>query len=455
MKRKKISIAAARTNVDDEVFPFFRNLPSHLTDRILLQLPIKSLLVCKSVCKTWKTLISESHFAKSHFEQSQPSLMIRTGPVSRTMYLLHCDPQKFEIGSNHRVKLAPIFKIPLRSFRERDEINNESKRPLRAARLISGKKDENIDRGRQSLHIACNSDFDKFNIVNSCNGLLCLSDPSLGNPLVICNPITGEFIRLPESTMNGTRVRRQGQGAFGFQPKTNEYKVINMRVRSVKRGNWWWESELVILEINTLGTPSWRNVEVDPQIYFRQLKYPTCVNGALHWLRYEGLQMSILVFCFESERLKSFPSPPHGFGNHNNGTRGNSHVSMGELKGFLYICDWTFLSDVPMWVMKEHGIEESWTKVYKYNTSFIPLDRPVSWRSGLWPIKHFEEGAAILLYDYNCLFYYEPAKNRCKAFQIHGSRSDSFEVIPHIPSLISLKDVLKGDSIKVLNIHSR
>jgi len=130
-------------------------------------------------------LISESHFAKSHFEQSPLSLMIRTNDynrVSRTMYLLECDPEKFEIGSN--------------------EINNESRLPYRAARLSSGKNDENNDRGRQSLYIACNRDFDKFDIVNSCNGLLCLSDPSFGNPLVICNPVTGEFIRLPESTMN-------------------------------------------------------------------------------------------------------------------------------------------------------------------------------------------------------------------------------------------------------------
>ena len=325
MKRKKISIAAARTESDDEVFPFFDNLPSHVTARILLRLPINSLLICKSVCKIWKTLISESHFANSHFERSPLSLMIRTNDyyrVSRTLYLLHCDHQKFEIGSNNLVKLAPIFKLPLRSFRDKsDEINNQSKRPFRAARLVSGKKDENSDRGRQSLYIACNSDFDKFNIANSCNGLLCLFDPSFGNPLVICNPITGEFIRLPKSTTNRTRERRQGQAAFGFQPKTNEYKVINMWVRDVKRANAW------EFEINTLGTPSWRNVEVDPQISLSRLKYPTCVNGALHWIRFEVQQMSILVFCFENERLQSFPSPPHVFGNHNNGILGTAMLA--------------------------------------------------------------------------------------------------------------------------------
>jgi len=127
MKRKKISIAAARSEVDDEaetshdeLFPFFDNLPSHLTANILLKLPIKPLLICKCVCKIWKTMISEPHFAKSHFERSPISLMIRTRHgVSRTLYLLECEPDKFEIGSNNHVKLEPIFKLPLRSFRDK------------------------------------------------------------------------------------------------------------------------------------------------------------------------------------------------------------------------------------------------------------------------------------------------------------------------------------------------
>jgi len=223
----------------------------------------------------------------------------------------------------------------------------------------------------------------------------------------------------------------------------------------VKRANVW-EFERLILEINTLGTPSWRNVEVDPQISFSSLKYPTCVNGALHWIRFEGLQRSILVFCFESETLQSFPSPQM-FANHNNGFLGNRHISMGELKGFLYICDSTFLSDVSMWVMNEYGIGESWTKIYNIDTSFNPSETRVPRRYGLsCQIKHFEEGAAILLYhSCNCFIYYEPEKYGFKVFRIHGSRSNFFEVIPHIPSLISLKDVLKDGNIEVLNIHSR
>lgn len=64
----------------------------------------------------------------------------------------------------------------------------------------------------------------------------------------------------------------------------------------------------------TLGTPSWRNVELDSQISISRLKDPIYVNGALHWIMLEG---SILCSCF---------------GNHSNGYIGLKHITMGELK---------------------------------------------------------------------------------------------------------------------------
>ncbi|AES95115.2 F-box protein [Medicago truncatula] len=267
MKRKKDSIAPVRARrrcnkekgkVDeadnhDELCPYFDNLPSHLTAHILLKLHIKSLLICKCVCKIWKTIISEQHFAKLHFERSQVCLMIWTDDdrlVSRTMYHLECEPEKFKIGSNNHVKLDPIFKLPLRgyikSFREKsDRIKNKSKRP----------------------YIACNRDRDHFDIVNSCSGLLCLSEPTTGNPLVICNPITGEFIRLLEATTirmpNDTAyILNQEAAGCGFYPKTNEYKVINIWKKYARRAICDYACEIervVIVEIHTLGTPTWRN----------------------------------------------------------------------------------------------------------------------------------------------------------------------------------------------------
>ncbi|AES95262.2 F-box and associated interaction domain protein [Medicago truncatula] len=44
-----------------------RFLPEELIVKILLSLPVRSLLRFKRVCKTWKTLISDTQFANNRF----------------------------------------------------------------------------------------------------------------------------------------------------------------------------------------------------------------------------------------------------------------------------------------------------------------------------------------------------------------------------------------------------
>lgn len=138
--------------------------------------------------------------------------------------LLECELKNFELGSNNHVKLEFIF-------------NNGSR--------------ENL--------VACNIDIANLDVVNSCNGLLCLCDPfSNGFPLVVCNPVIGEFIRLPNATMTSTRlstkrVINQEHVGFGYQPKTNDYKVIKIWTRHV-RGDNNFVFERAILEIHTGNT---------------------------------------------------------------------------------------------------------------------------------------------------------------------------------------------------------
>ncbi|RHN63682.1 putative F-box domain-containing protein [Medicago truncatula] len=59
--------SASETTVNKPLPPF---LPEELIVEILLRLSVKSLLQYKCVCKTWKTLLSDPQFAKSHLLSS-------------------------------------------------------------------------------------------------------------------------------------------------------------------------------------------------------------------------------------------------------------------------------------------------------------------------------------------------------------------------------------------------
>ncbi|MCH82113.1 F-box family protein, partial [Trifolium medium] len=416
MNRRFNSIASVTTRyrgkpAKEKVGRSFADLPSSITTCILLQLPIKSVSMCKCVCKTWNALISDPYFATLYSQHASLGFMIRTtcpGHVSNTLHLFECKPKK--VGCVD-VKFDPKFKLPLRN-----------------------------------ANTTCDDDpADKFGVVNSCNGLLCLCEPTSMsgelqrvNNLVVCNPITGEFIRLPEATgiMN---TRKAICAGLGFQPKTNEYKVI--RMCKIDNGN------AMVVEMHTLGTTTWKTIEVDPKFLFLRLESPASVNGALHWINFDGKIRSILCFDFESERLQSFPSPPPPPPPESNVLG----ISMVELKGFLYFCE-SILNSCVVWLMKKYGIGESWTKVFcTDNFNKFP------WRFSICrPIKHFENGGGALLlqwsYATDSFVYFEPGHTRI--FDVSWDKPVWFESIPHNPSFISLKNIVKGKNIEVQNVHS-
>ena len=54
-------------------------LPHELMVEILLRLPVKSLIRFKSVSKPWRSLISDTHFTKSHLD-------LAAAPTNRFLY---------------------------------------------------------------------------------------------------------------------------------------------------------------------------------------------------------------------------------------------------------------------------------------------------------------------------------------------------------------------------------
>ncbi|GAU36235.1 hypothetical protein TSUD_214320 [Trifolium subterraneum] len=298
MERKRGSIPSARARkrgktgnekVDDienqELGPSFADLPFPITNDILLRLSTKSVLICKRVCRTWNTLISDPHFKKLHFERSSIGFLIRTCDpklVSRTMYLLEDEPPELDSECSNSLKLEPTLKLPLRD-----------------GKLVLDEQD-----GTDGF-LVCNAEDHRFDVVNSCNGLLCLCQPFNNDPLVVCNPVTGEFIRLPK-VIKSSHSQGTLYSGIGFHTKTNEYKVVRILYGRISN-----------VEINVVGTPTWRKVRVD-----------------------------------------DLPSPPTFF-QHN-------VICMGALRDSLYVCNASLPSSMDVWIMKDDDTGIFWTKAFTW-----------------------------------------------------------------------------------------
>lgn len=60
-------------------------LPSDITIDILLsRLPIRAIIVCKNVCRSWRKLLSSSEFVKYHLSTSTGGLFIHLKPLDET-----------------------------------------------------------------------------------------------------------------------------------------------------------------------------------------------------------------------------------------------------------------------------------------------------------------------------------------------------------------------------------
>ncbi|KAI9118469.1 hypothetical protein K1719_010801 [Acacia pycnantha] len=464
-KRKRDSVGSetlkgvTKTRGNPKVHPretTLGDLPYDIFNNILLKLPMKSVLICKCVCKSWRSIISDPRLAQLYFDCAPITALVRTSDsrrVSRTVHLLDFD----EFKSNEAQNLSSdndcdhvcsCKDSPTPNCHNHMKLEVKFKLPLRDSKGVLDKMLEARKRGKKRTSIACKPEDDKFNVVNSCNGLLCLWNPikrsscvlyyqCVREALVVCNPVTGEFIRLPQS--EGLRRCHYVFAGLGYLKKSNEYKVIQIMPNIF--------GENGVAEIHTLGTRSWRSIKYHGASWY-ELKYPTCLNGSLHWLVYNYMEVSIICFDLESETLDPFPCPSAISSIRVNTTQ--THISFGELKGSLYICcPYENAKRLRFWTMKEYGDGQSWTEVLSFSMEDFRYGQH------LYQPRVVFGGLGILIYDPSGLFiYYDPQKHLCRFLEVRGTPL-KLEPIFHIPNLMRLKDIVKDDNIEVLNVHSR
>uniref|UniRef100_A0A2N9J9Y8 F-box domain-containing protein n=1 Tax=Fagus sylvatica TaxID=28930 RepID=A0A2N9J9Y8_FAGSY len=314
-------------------------LPVEIVTNILLRLPVKSVLTCICVCKTWKSIIQNSTFVSTH-----PNLSIKSNNNlilcrlcsdildDKEVYVLHND--------------------------EDDDLTEHTRLgfPLHGPDFRPSKKDLDI-----------------FRVVGTCNGLICLYDlydylTKCIEQLFLWNPCVRKFVKLPLPNFTflgrNAAIRTNSYIGLGFDSKTSDYKVVRLLCYVCHPDI---PEDQPVVEVYSLSTGEWRMVTVSPPRCTLELDSPpqTFVNGALHWLAFRRtddhkLHRFVLVFnvvdeVFHEIELPEIPTFPCGR---------SSFISV--YGNSIAYFDTKFLLNgfrQKIWVMKEYGVVSSWTKV--------------------------------------------------------------------------------------------
>ncbi|CAA0826478.1 F-box protein CPR30 [Striga hermonthica] len=360
------------------------NLPFELIEDILLRLPVKSLKRFRSVGKSWCSLIDSESFAKSHLRRSLAS------NSHRRLILGGLGVYSVDLDTLDR---AEVIKPPF-YYKSVDEISN------------------------------------------SCNGIVLV----MSEPPVLWNPYSRDYKVLPETSAEapeGLESYSRTTYGLGYDSRKDDYKVI--RLVEFRNGltHDWVQSDA---RVYGLRSSCWREIEGFPYpLPFLKGQWRAHVNGALHTLVVEAGSLymgKIMAFSVESETHYEVVMP--------SGIKiWNADLSLDVIGGFLSLaCNYKYRSVI--WVMREYGVRESWSKLL---TVCPPAIEP---RDFVKPLLYSREGDKVLLScDDKRLVWYDVEKKTTELVSVDGMPF-VFYAEPCVESLVSFS---RPDEVKKLGIE--
>ncbi|XP_030967325.1 F-box/kelch-repeat protein At3g23880-like [Quercus lobata] len=297
-------------------------LPDEVLLEILQRLSVKSLIQLRCVSKSWNSLITSSALINSHLARSlslpskSNNLIVRyriDRPYVEHYKLIHDDNASFD--------QIQQLEIPVKC-----------------------------------LHI------NHFILIGSINGLFSLYEL---DRFILWNPSIGKSITLPKPCIK-THDFGICYPAFGFDPRTNDYKVVRIVVQCVLMYK---GPKQTLVEIYSLNEGSWRITSAGASyplgISFNYWRRPAAsLNGVVHFAaNVKGSAFSPLVLSFDlgDEVFRMIPVPDSTF-------KEDDDVHTTVIAGSLtLLCHdpamHTFNKHCSIWMMKEYGIVDSWTKL--------------------------------------------------------------------------------------------
>ncbi|GMI96156.1 hypothetical protein like AT3G23880 [Hibiscus trionum] len=205
---------------------------------------------------------------------------------------------------------------------------------------------------------------------------------------------------------------------FGFDASVDDYKVVRINCYPNKAFEDGYES---IFEVYSLRTNCWRMI-LELPFSIPSLIAGKHVNGSLNWFVFHGqdeFSQTILSLDLAEETCKEVPPPCYG--------DGASERSLGVLDGCLCVlCNFERLyADV--WVMKEYGKTESWTKLVTITYMGLPMYPDGYYEYFAAPLFVSRSGEILLQFGMELILYNPKQKEfRTPAF---GPLSEAFDFI--------------------------
>jgi F-box interacting protein len=346
-------------------------LPDEVVADILQRLPVKSLLRFRCVSESWNSLITSPAFIDSHLNQSIPN----STPPHPLLIVRSCVSFPNSNLNKEHYKLFPDNE----AFEQCEELDF----PLKS---------------RRRHH---------FKLIGYVNGLMCLFEHER---FILWNPSIRKVLNLPKPCITlKTHGRTTCREAFGFDPRTNDYKVVRIAIPLDENAI----LKAPLVEVYSVSTGSWRisSSSFPPltTVYESRLSRP-CVEGSVHFTAQNetwSWRNVVLSFDLRDEvfRVMIFPC--------NIGYL--AHIATCVFSGSLTLLSkdkerscWS------IWVMKEYGAVNSWVQVQQITVDIA---------EEIETVLGFKKNGHVLLqtrkkHGHFDLFWYDPESQQTTKLEI-------------------------------------
>ncbi|PON91382.1 F-box domain containing protein [Trema orientale] len=238
-------------------------------------------------------------------------------------------------------------------------------------------------------------------IVGHCHGLLLVTNRD--GDTAIWNPATRKHRKVPISDLKENPGKFEiGVVGFGYDPVNDDYKFLRM-IHYYGRDISSFHSEV---KVYSLKTNTWKRVADFPYNVMH------CANGVLvgnswHWMlgiqyQYSSAFEIVVAFDLVAESYRKIPLPDK------KKNKGQSYLTtMRELGEWLCLVTHhkvgEMVDHVDIFVMKEYGVKESWTKLFSVAPSDVAgsfeFAMPLAYLRSVHQVLFDLSGDKLMVYD--------------------------------------------------------